>query len=251
MTSKLRAAFAAVSQGFSPDRIIADPELNMLFLQKCVELGLAGDPATLNRSLINLRKRGELRGINSNPTRFPEQEEYRFAVEMAARFMERRDGISLDDILCDPQLAREFDKLAMKLAPGYSSLQYRWAAFNLRKASKLKPELLSRVVQSERITIHAIAELDVASISNNQGLYLFATSNQALYAGAAQNLRNRLIKHLEHSDNKGLAQWMWSQGSNVLFLEIHELPKDTETRVRKALEVEFIRSRKPTFNIQR
>ena len=129
MKSKLIAALDATCQGFSPDRVVADPELNAAFLSEAGRLGLTAAAATLNRSLLNLRKAGDLRGRKSRKTSFVDEQDYRFAAEMAIRFLERRDGISLDSIICDPQLAAEFDAYAARIAPGYSPLQYRWAAF--------------------------------------------------------------------------------------------------------------------------
>ena len=49
MKSKLIAAFEATCQKFSPDRVVADPELNAAFLAECSRLGLTGSAATLNR----------------------------------------------------------------------------------------------------------------------------------------------------------------------------------------------------------
>jgi hypothetical protein len=56
---------------------------------------------------------------------------------------------------------------------------------------------------------------------------------------------------LDHSDNKGLARWVWEQGPDELHLEIHVLPDGTPTKVRRALEMEFIRSRESIFNVKR
>jgi hypothetical protein len=69
--------------------------------------------------------------------------------------------------------------------------------------------------------------------------------------GEANNLRNRLEKHLDHSDVKSLAHWLWEHGANNLYLELHVLPDNTSTQVRRALEAELIRSRRAAFNIQR
>jgi hypothetical protein len=67
--------------------------------------------------------------------------------------------------------------------------------------------------------------------------------------GECENLRKRIRKHLEHSDNKGLAHWLWSHGALEMHLEYHVLPVEVTTRVRKALEAELILSRRPIFNI--
>lgn len=251
MRPRVIAALEAVGQGFSPDRVVADPELNAAFLAECQAQGCIGSPATLNRALINLRKGGHLRGRKSRETSFPEEDEYRFAAEMAARFLERREGVSLDSIICDPQLAMEFDRLAATIAPGFSSLQYRWAALNLRKKKKLQPELLTRVVPPLQIMSFAVGGLTLSDIPARQGLYLFHTQKTALYAGEAESLQIRIRKHLDHSDNKGLARWLWENADEPLFLEIQIYGDETEARVRKALELELIRSRHPLFNVKR
>ena len=251
MKDKLRLAFEAAAGGFSPDRVVADPELNRVFLAGCREHGLAGSDATLNRALLNLRKKGDLRGLKSKRSSFLNEGEYRFAAEIAARFIERRDGLTLDEILCDPLLAKEFDSLAASVSPGFTSAQYRWAALNLRKTTRLSPDLLSRVIGLQNAYNLRVSDLELGSVPLAPGLYMFFTVNTVLYVGEAENLQNRVRKHLDHSDNKGLARWLWEQGSEELHLELQVLPAKTSTRVRRAIEIELIRSRNPLFNIKR
>jgi predicted GIY-YIG superfamily endonuclease len=249
--SKIIAAFETVRSGNSVDRVVVDPDLNAAFLAECHRLELAAASATLNRALFNLRKAGNLRGLKSRSPSPGDDDAYRFAAEMAARHMERRDGVTLDDILCDPALAAEFDKLATSISPGFTPLQYRWAALNLRKANRLSPELLARVAPPVSVLSFALIGLTIDVIPSEQGLYLFHTREACLYVGEAENLRNRIHKHLDHSDNKGLARWIWDQGAAELFLELQVLDASTTQRVRRALERELIRGRKPLFNISR
>ncbi len=63
-------------------------------------------------------------------------------------------------------------------------------------------------------------------------------------------MRVRIKQHLDHSDRKELARWLWENGTEELRLEIQLLEPDTPTRVRKALEAELIRSRDPVFNVK-
>ena len=205
----------------------------------------------MNHALLNLRKRGELRGLNSRRSSIPNLDDYRFAAEMAARFIERRDGISLDEIICDPELAAEFDELAKRLSPGYTSVEYRWPALNLRKAKNLRPEIVGRIVRPTSVESLHIPVLEVQKIPRAPGIYIFFAPTGVLYIGEAENLQNRLRKHLDHSDNKGLAQWLWAEGPDELYLEIHVLPAGTTTPVRRAYELELIRSRDAAFNIKR
>jgi predicted GIY-YIG superfamily endonuclease len=252
MTAPLVQAFDAVSDGFSTDRVVADPAFNQRFIAECRRHGLQDSIADLNRALLNLRKSGALAGrARSKRTHVPDADEYRFAAEIAVRFLERRDEISLDQIICDPDRVTEFDDVAQRIAPGYSPLQYRWAALGLRKAKKLEPELVGRIAPPIHVTNLRVSEIASEDLPVSQGLYLFFAADQLLYVGETENLRKRLKKHLEHSDNKGLARWIWEFGIEKLHLEMQILEDKTETRVRRALELELIRSRQPIFNIKR
>lgn len=244
--------FQSVPGNFSADRVIVDPDLNQQFFLTCRDAGLTAPAAELNRRLLNIRKSGRLpRTGRCTSTFFSNEEDYRFAAEIAARVIQRRDGHALDAILCDPDLCNQLDELAMEIAPGFSPLQYRWAALNLRKAKKLSPEILGRVIQSETVLTFRVDGLPLDAIPTNQGLYLFYDPPQTLYIGEASHLRSRLKQHLDHSDNRGLAHWLWEHGVSGTLLEIHVLPRETPTAHRRALETELIRSRKPLFNVQR
>jgi predicted GIY-YIG superfamily endonuclease len=251
LKQSVAAAFKECRSGLSSDRVIADPDLNQQFILCCRKLGRDEPEKQLNATLMNLRKQGLLRGLRSKRTTFTDTDDYRFASEIAVRHLERSRGVTLDQILCDPGLAIEFDETAARLAPHYSSLKYRWAALGLRKTHQLSPEILSRVIRPESVTLFDVPSMDVTDVPSNQGLYVFFDSRQCLYVGEATNLQNRIRKHLDHSDNKGLARWIWECGTESLKLETQTLPTNTKTAVRKAFELELIRSRNPVFNVKR
>jgi predicted GIY-YIG superfamily endonuclease len=250
MSKDLIAAFEEISDGYSPDRVIADPDLNSAFAAACEERGLTEPVRILNRQLMNLRKTGELRGPRRKRSKVEGAEECSFAAEVAIRHLERREKLTLDSILCDPALASEFDGIAAEIIPGYSPLAYRWAALSLRKVRKLRPEIVARVAPALRVERFTVDGLDPESLPDEQGLYIFTSANGVLYVGEATNLRKRLRKHLDHSDNKGLARWLWEHGQKDLHLEVHVLEGTTATLARKALEAELIVSRKPIFNVK-
>jgi site-specific DNA-methyltransferase (adenine-specific) len=170
---------------------------------------------------------------------------------MAIRSLERKNQITLDRVLCDPELAGEFDTVASVIAPGFTPLEYRWAALGLRKKSRLRPELLGRVVPTQVVGPTLIQNLTPSELPVEQGLYLLLNREKVLYIGEAQNLRARFKKHLDHSDNKLLARYIWECGKGDLLIEYHVLPEGTRTDVRKAMEFELIRSRRPEFNVRR
>lgn len=246
------AAFQEVREGYSPDRVVADPNLNSSFIDLCCREWTDLNACLLNRRLLNARKAGLLKGLNTTRrTGFADEDEYRYASEIAARFLEKKDNVTLDDIICDPTLAAEFDVISARIAPGYSALQYRWAALNLRKSNKLKPELMSQVVRPVGLRVGSISDLNIDSLPMSQGLYVFYGRRETLYVGEASVLQNRIRKHLDHSDRKELARWFWEHGFSDVNLEIQELAPDTPKKVRRALESELISSRHPIFNVHR
>jgi site-specific DNA-methyltransferase (adenine-specific) len=214
-------AFLETRDGFSPDRVLADPALNDRFLAACRRKGTTKPSVDLNLALLNARKASELKRLHSIRTTIVGQDQFRFASEVAIRFLERRDGISLDLVLCDPDRALEFDRIASSICPGHLALEYRWAALGLRKKRELRPELVSRIVPRVRVSRAKIANLEAGGIPIEQGVYVLQTSTTTLYVGEAENLRKRLAKHLDHSDRKGLARWLWDNGFEDLFLELH------------------------------
>lgn len=243
-------AFEEVRQGYSVDRVIADPSLNSHFIVACQQRGVTDTPVDLNLALFNARKRGGL-PRSTRRTVFRNQDGYIFAAEIAIRSMERKHKTTLDRVLCDPKLAAEFDSVATEIAPGFSPLEYRWAALSLRKNNRLKPEIVGRAVPTTTCGPVAASTLDIATIPTQQGVYVLTTRENVLYIGEALNLCARLKKHLDHSDNKLLARYIWEFGKADLLIEYHVLPPNTRTDVRRAMELEMIRSRRPMFNIRR
>lgn len=252
LRAQVLRAFLAVREGRSPDAVIADPAHDSRFLAACRQFGAAAADVELNHTLYNLRKRGALQGHRTTKrSKAVRLDEYRFASEIAARYLERRHSTTLDRIICDPFLARQFDKLATELAPGFSPFDYRFAALNLRKQRNLKPEIATQLLPAMSVESVRVADLDVDELPTSTGLYLFYYSGEGLlYLGETENVRNRIRKHLDHSDRKRLAHWLWEHGTEDLHVEIHTLPEGTTAAQRRAMERELIRSRRPRFNIQ-
>lgn len=249
MKASILNAFSSVCRGYSADRVVADPSLNSEFLAECSRLGVEKAAKELNKALLCARKQGDLAGRpRSKKTSFSDMSEYQFASEVAVRFLEQKHNISLDDIICDPDIAAELDQIAGAIAPGFDSLRYRWAALSLRKTRKLRPEIVSRIMTFESIRLGKLEEVDVGALPARQGLYIFYSALETLYIGESENLRKRLRKHLDHSDNKGLARWFWEHGIKDAHIEIRLLPDSTTARVRKAVETELILSRRARFN---
>ncbi|MCK5641721.1 MAG: toxin-antitoxin system HicB family antitoxin, partial [Gammaproteobacteria bacterium] len=179
--NKIMQAFIEVREGFSQDKVVADPALNRKFLRRCRELGLSGTDYDLNWKLLNLRKSSKLSNLSSavKTKRYTVGkivDEFEYASELAVRFLQNEKGVSLDQIICNPEFAEEFDEYAARLAPGFSPLQYRWSAFGLRKAGRLGKKQNKLDKQSDWQDIGNVSSLRLQKIPKGSGLYLFSSS---------------------------------------------------------------------------
>ncbi len=204
-------AYESVYNGYSLDRVLADPKFGSALTRKCFEIGIPGSPRDWNHLLMGLRKAGKLNLPARNRTEFSwsHVDEFLFASEIA--WNEMKGHGTLDDILCDPDLANRFDEIARNLAPGFSSLEYRWGALTLRKKSKVAR------VRAELFTTLSLHEFEASrelrscanaeDISDSPGLYLITGGSPQrtnMYVGSALNLRRRMSKQFAADQ---LAYW--------------------------------------------
>jgi site-specific DNA-methyltransferase (adenine-specific) len=247
-------AFLEVRDVYSADKVIADPDLDRKFLRCCRELGLSGTDFELNWKLMNARKAGNLSGlsdlIKTKPYRLGKViDDFEYASELAVRYMQQRKDVSLDQIICDPELAEEFDTYATRLAPGFLPLQYRWAAFGLRKAGRLgkKVDQIGKLPELE--SFGRVRGIELGKIPDIGGLYLFSSQEKPIFASQTENLRHRLERHIKVSSS-GLPSWLWDVRKEPLQLEAAPLPGITRS-LRQAMETLLVRQWKPVLNFPR
>ena len=192
----LLEAFAKVNEGYSLDRVIADPDLNKSLAEECHRLGLPGEARTWYQSLLNLRKRGRLVGIPTIHRTHIDWEycdDFLFASEIAWSELIQEGAGSLDEILCDPALALEFDRKAARYAPGFTPFDYRWAALKLRKKAK-DARTRAKVLSPAKFQRPIGAFEDACELAPRlPGVYLLSCSGgrKSLYVGGALSLRKR------------------------------------------------------------
>jgi hypothetical protein len=251
-----RRAFLETHHGRSTDDVILDDDLNADFITAAHAILPDVTAREFNHQLLNLRKSGRLGKVTTIRTSLPDRDEYWHAAHIAARFMEDHHDTTVDRVMCDPALRREFDSAASSVAPGYPTYVYRKAALNLRKGSLLQPELLSKIMRSSATTEFTDAATlldDPTLIPALPGIYTFADDTGPLYIGESEHLRSRVSTHLDHSDRKSLAHYFWKNGvTNIRVETIAFPPGSLGTRAvnRRALEASLIQSRQPRFNIQ-
>ena len=199
-------AFFAAREGFPVDRVIADPEMNDEFTETCVRLGLPGKAFDWNQRLMNLRKAGYFKGLpRSRRTTFPsEQEEftrYRFACEIAMQRFEHNHELTLDHILCDPEMARKFDACVRSILPvQLETFKIRWFALRIRKKARDISRASAKLKNIIRKGRHTESPFDMAAskVPAARGLY-WLSGDKHLYVGETENLQERIEDQFMHS----------------------------------------------------
>ena len=257
-------AFAATHDGWSSDEVILQSELNSAFVQACRDkLKTSASFAApdriseekLNWTLMNLRKAGKLKIKSTKRARIDTRPVHHIA-EIVTRSLLDQHQCSIDWLMCNPELRQQFDDAAINIAPNSDAYKVRKAAFQLRKARKLRPELVTRIANwGRQISEHSVADLKESPelLEEHPGVYIFRDATGYLYIGQTENLKVRLQEHLDESHNASLAGYLNSRTSGNVTVEVHDFDpesKASETMVRRAYESELIASRKPRFNVQ-
>ncbi|GMQ80279.1 MAG: site-specific DNA-methyltransferase [Planctomycetia bacterium] len=192
------AAYKSSSDGFSTDYLLADPARNARFVDQCKTYGIAGDAVVWNQTLLRLRKQGKLPRVARKQPRmtFQMMDAYSFASEVALQQLSVSFDVTIDELLCDPELAGEFDRIAQRFAPGQQTpLEFRWAALTLRKrakiakrlAGKYRPWLSSSLPRTLPIGPFHPTNLD------GPGVYiLIGRDKRSLYVGETYELAERI-----------------------------------------------------------
>lgn len=163
-------------------------------------MGLPGKAFDWNHRLMNLRKAGHFKGLpSSKPTTFDFEEKafdrYRFACEIAIQRFEHEGKMTLDHILCDPQLASGFDRYVLAMLPEEpSSLEIRWFALRIRKnANRISKSSasLDTIIPKAKETENPF-NLKLSKVPSEPGLYWLSGDRRHLYVGETENLRERL-----------------------------------------------------------
>ena len=251
-TDGIIAAFAKANRGYSVDRLVADPLLNEDFQLQCDRRNIPGTQAERNRFLFRIRKSGKLKhaGIETSKRTAFDWEDidpFLFASEIAwRRVSELYANAGLDEILCDPRLATQFDDIAASSAAGYSSLEYRWAALKLRKQGSLgrKRATEMSVKKFKEQDWFPFDDLNVTELGSQPGLYAICFKDDFLYAGETSNMRARLGLQLSEG---AIKTWPSShRDSSELRIAIRDVQTVADTRL--ARQSRLLKWYRPKWN---
>lgn len=257
LNSTLRADVRTVKDAFlavrnedgdkkSADFYVAEPSRNARFIAKCRELGLRESEYILNKTLFYARKKSLLPNLQSAKTVF-DYEDYAFASEFAATEIRYETGASIDDVLCHPVLAARFDAVARKLAPGYESVQYRWAILSIRKAgrrSEWKPEYsMPSLSGAFKLFVDPLEQLPATS-----GAYILFEKDKPLYARSTALLRHGIELHRQPQAISAIANPFWRPDLNGFTVAYATI---TDLKLLRPVEKKLVEDWKPIFNVPR
>jgi hypothetical protein len=254
----VRQAYMDVHQGYSIDRLIADPDRNFLFVHRCWQLGLQASQYELNWSLLAARKSGligSVPGVEAYRVPRSRLDEYLFASELALRVMqdkayfEQQVSLSLDQILCDPSLASEFEGIARRLAPGYSALDYRWAAITIRKSQQRSVSLAGRP-EPVFEALGRTRDVRVSKLPKVSGFFWFHCDGADVYFGHAENLRSQVdrLLQIEDAGTRVIPQWIYDGDLSGMELAIAPCPGVSPSK-REPVKTSYVATREPLFNV--
>lgn len=247
-------AFEKSAEGWSVDEVMLHDQRRHKFVDSCKLAGADADETLLFETLLRVRKGGRLK-IRSTERERTSLEDFTIAAEIAARRMADEKKVHFDQILCDPELLKAFDELAIELSPNTDAYLLRKAALRLRKSRQLQPELVIQASDWKvNISEYTFDELTshLPETTTRPGIYIFRDATGYLYIGQSNNLRDRLTHHLKESDRDQLRNYMLEHGGTELTIELHEFAEGSpgeKLASRRAYESELIRSRKPRLNL--
>ena len=186
-------------EGYPVDYLLCDRELNKRFIDDCLAKGLGGNATVWNRLLLRLRKSKKL---PPSTKRVPsvsakDQNRYGYASEVAWRLIGVDFGMSLDEMLCSPDAASYFDRVAAEFGPGdeeVTSLDYRRAAISIRKHARnaIRVAAQRNGEYSNRKLSKVPTEKILSPKFDCPGVFVLASGNIGLFAGEAANLREQV-----------------------------------------------------------
>jgi len=198
----LIAAYADSCAGHSTDFVLCNPKVNAGFVKACKAQSIHGNAETWNRLLLRIRKAGKLPKPAPIIDRPPldQVDPFNGAAEIAMQLISLDFQLTIDEILCSPKVAKQFDQLAEQFAPGFTPFEYRWAALSIRRrANRSKLRAAQNCVDWLHCELPAeksLGEIDLADCER-AGVYVLSSDQIDLYVGETNNFRQRVEQILE------------------------------------------------------
>jgi len=242
-------SYRSAGEGYPADYILCVKELDKKFIDECLRRGIGGNATVWNRLMLKLRKAGKLPRASRQPSRISAADlnRYGYASEVAWRLIsdDFSSGSitppSLDDILCCPDSADYFDRIAAEYGPQHfevTSTQYRRAALSIRKMAKGARKLASKNRWPRKPLSRIRREELGSSNCDAAGVFLIKSQNVGVYAGEADNLREHLSMLFENP------VWKTKFDPDIILFETNEQDFSEKYAQKSAL----VRKNNPLLN---
>lgn len=237
-------AYEKTAGGYPPDYVLCDRELDEAFVSGCLARGLGGNAVIWNRYLLQLRKSHRLPQSTRTPGRISSQQlnRYCYASEVAWRLLSIDYRKTLDDILCSPEFAAEFDRLAAEFGPQdhpATSCEYRRAALAIRKQARPARETAAANYDEWMSAKHRRIKLKDASDFRLAvpGAFVLFQGNSAIFAGESENIGRQVGSIMENPN------WQRLEPDSLVYME-----SDGNFNTLYALKSAFVRKEHPLLN---
>lgn len=250
-------AFTCVASGKSRDMLLADLNLARRFIQTVKKLGVDAPPALVNRRLLRLGKIGGRlpKTTEKNPQSTIDDHNV-FAIEYGIVRIARLYGATVDDILCEPSVGDEYQRIVESLAPGYSDLVHRLGALYLRKTRNLKSAkknatgvLDPEKIERSWIDLGCVKEVDANALTEvGPGILHLDEGNRSLYLAKTHSVAGLASTFLASKFWDAISNHFWHPDTDRIHMKV--LPESELGKQAASWELRLIQSLEPVFNIK-
>jgi hypothetical protein len=218
--------------------------------------------AFLNRRLINIRKnirRYEKHGISIAPAAKSDTHpsivpQHAHVIEFALVRLRYRYGASIDDILLDPRLGEQFEKMALEIAPDLSNKDLRLGALYIRKTRHIERKDVASIegvdlevvekAWSKPVSLDAV---DPANVPSSPGLLELKEEGRYLYISRNNDIRPAADQMRSGSAFDLVANGFWTPRLDKITLQF-VVGTSVGNVSLSVWERRLIRDREPIFN---
>jgi len=262
MDALVAKAFEDVRDGRAPERVLWDTKLASRFHVEARRLGVHAPSSQLDRRLINIRKNkarylkhgislSETTVIDTQPSIVPE---YAHVLEFALVRLRNRYGASIDDILLEPELAQEYEKLTRTVANRLTSTEIRLGALYIRKTRHvaknelpLFDEMNADEIEEKFEDLGTLSRITANDVPAEEGLLEVLENKNYLYISRNDNLRS-VVKELVEGQSLALvSNHFWTPRRDSIDVRIYRGARFDELGLQR-WQLKLIRERNPVFN---
>jgi hypothetical protein len=256
-------AFEETRKGYAVDRVLADPEQAREFFKRCHKLGVKAPEHAIALRLFRIRKspgHGARIARATAPRENRDFSPFLFAAEMASAQIRYLYGASIDDIMAYPEIGGEFDRLAAKIRPGWTPLDYRLAALHVRKSQYIDKEkelplfekILKKPADKTVAEYGPLSGLNLRNVEKTDGIIGLlekTRSSRFLYIATAKSVQDAVIPFTKIETFAALGNSFWSPSLASIHLVVFGIHEFFEDAPQATWAKKLVREKTPVFNM--